>query len=347
MTPERLTVEALVSLPNRLAMLVGLAWLPDGRRGHARRRARRARLVAAPTPPTGPRRTPTRRCAGWRRCSHERGPATARPPLRLLRALDRLLRPAVGGDHRPRGHRVRARMGARGRLDRDVAALPGRRAAPRDPVLAGRDGRRRRRRGAVRGQPRLLPGGAPRPPTGQGRPDMPSKRYPETPKWQSTPRSRSSCRRWETRSPRAPSWNGTSRKAIPSPKTRRSSRSPPTRSTPRCPPPRPAPWSRSTPPRATPCTSARCSPRSPSNGAAAPARRGSAEPAAEAERRAGAGGRRARPSRSRCPRWASRSPRASSSSGPSSPATRSRRTRRSSRSPPTRSTPRCPRPPRA
>ncbi len=29
-TPERLTVEALVSLPNRLAMLVGLAWLPDG-----------------------------------------------------------------------------------------------------------------------------------------------------------------------------------------------------------------------------------------------------------------------------------------------------------------------------
>jgi 8-oxo-dGTP diphosphatase len=29
-TPERLTVEALVCLPNRLAMLVGLAWLPDG-----------------------------------------------------------------------------------------------------------------------------------------------------------------------------------------------------------------------------------------------------------------------------------------------------------------------------
>jgi ADP-ribose pyrophosphatase YjhB (NUDIX family) len=29
-TPERLTVEALVSLPNRLAMLIGLAWLPDG-----------------------------------------------------------------------------------------------------------------------------------------------------------------------------------------------------------------------------------------------------------------------------------------------------------------------------
>ena len=29
-TPERLTVEALVSLPNRLAMLIGLAWLPEG-----------------------------------------------------------------------------------------------------------------------------------------------------------------------------------------------------------------------------------------------------------------------------------------------------------------------------
>ena len=29
-TPERLTVEALVSLPNRLAMLIGLAWLPAG-----------------------------------------------------------------------------------------------------------------------------------------------------------------------------------------------------------------------------------------------------------------------------------------------------------------------------
>jgi 8-oxo-dGTP diphosphatase len=29
-TPERLTVEALVCLPNRLAMLIGQAWLPDG-----------------------------------------------------------------------------------------------------------------------------------------------------------------------------------------------------------------------------------------------------------------------------------------------------------------------------
>ena len=28
--PETLTVEALVCLPNRLAMLIGQAWLPDG-----------------------------------------------------------------------------------------------------------------------------------------------------------------------------------------------------------------------------------------------------------------------------------------------------------------------------
>ena len=78
---------------------------------------------------------------------------------------------------------------------------------------------------------------------------------------------------------------------------------------------------------------------------AGPARRGAderrgrgadAEPAAEAKT----------DRHRRCPRWASRSPRARSSSGPSSPATRSRPTRRSSRSPPTRSTPRCPRPPR-
>ena len=29
-TPERLSVEALISLPNRLAMLIGLAWVPAG-----------------------------------------------------------------------------------------------------------------------------------------------------------------------------------------------------------------------------------------------------------------------------------------------------------------------------
>ena len=53
---------------------------------------------------------------------------------------------------------------------------------------------------------------------------------------------------------------------------------------------------------------------------------------------------RSRRSTSRCPPWASRSPRARSSSGPRPSATASRSTRRSSRSPPTRSTPRCPSP---
>ena len=45
--PERETVEALVCLPNRMVMLIGQAWLAPGRRGHPRRRARRARVVAA------------------------------------------------------------------------------------------------------------------------------------------------------------------------------------------------------------------------------------------------------------------------------------------------------------
>ena len=31
--PERLDVEALAALPSGMAMLVGQAWLPDGRRG--------------------------------------------------------------------------------------------------------------------------------------------------------------------------------------------------------------------------------------------------------------------------------------------------------------------------
>ena len=44
--PERLQVEALVRLPSGLVLLVGQAWLADGRDGHARRRARRLRLVA-------------------------------------------------------------------------------------------------------------------------------------------------------------------------------------------------------------------------------------------------------------------------------------------------------------
>ena len=65
-TPERLTVEALVSLPNRLAMLIGLAWLPDG--AEVTRDAEHDAHAWWPRRPRGlARRTPTRRCAGWRR----------------------------------------------------------------------------------------------------------------------------------------------------------------------------------------------------------------------------------------------------------------------------------------
>ena len=45
--PEREPVEALVCLPNRMVMLIGQAWLPPGAEVTPRRRARRARLVAA------------------------------------------------------------------------------------------------------------------------------------------------------------------------------------------------------------------------------------------------------------------------------------------------------------
>ena len=44
--PQRLSVEALLGLPNSVVMLVGLATVPDGRRPGARPRARRVGLVA-------------------------------------------------------------------------------------------------------------------------------------------------------------------------------------------------------------------------------------------------------------------------------------------------------------
>ena len=45
--PARLSVEALLSTPTGMILLIGQAWLAPGRRGHPRPRARRARLVAA------------------------------------------------------------------------------------------------------------------------------------------------------------------------------------------------------------------------------------------------------------------------------------------------------------
>ena len=52
--PERLQIEALIRLPSGVAMLVGQAWLADGRRGHPGRRARRVRLVAGGGGASGP-----------------------------------------------------------------------------------------------------------------------------------------------------------------------------------------------------------------------------------------------------------------------------------------------------
>ena len=66
--PERLAVEALVCLPNRIVdARSARPGSRRGRRGHARPRARRARLVAAPTPPPG-RARPTPRCGAWPAC---------------------------------------------------------------------------------------------------------------------------------------------------------------------------------------------------------------------------------------------------------------------------------------
>ena len=124
-----------------------------------------------------------------------------------------------------------------------------------------------------------------------------------------------------------------------SPRTRPSSRSRPTRSTPRSPPRPPAPWSRSTPPRATPCPSAPCSPRSRRQRRRRPPHAAPEEPpAAEAS----AAGEAVDDRHARDGRVGLRGhdPRV----GQAARRRRRRPTRRSSRSRPTRSTPRCPRP---
>ena len=64
-SPERVTVEALVKHSTGITMLIGLAWLPDGRDGHARRRARRLRVVAR-------RRHPLARAGGRAAAAHGR-----------------------------------------------------------------------------------------------------------------------------------------------------------------------------------------------------------------------------------------------------------------------------------
>ena len=129
-----------------------------GRRGHARRRARRARLVAAPTRRLAATRPTRRCCAGWRRAGMSRV-LELHGRLKYLSFTHSAIYAVLLVGWRSPGRadaRARARLGARHRLDRDVAALHRRRAAARDPALARRDGRRRRRRRTVRREHRVL-----------------------------------------------------------------------------------------------------------------------------------------------------------------------------------------------
>ena len=151
--PERLAVEALIATPGDMAMLIGQAWLAPGAEV-TRDHEHDAHAWWPPDP------------AEW--------PDEAHPQLRRMAALLVNARPVsfrtlkylsfthsaiytallvVAITGAADDAEVRARLGARHRLDRDVAALHRRRAAARDPALARRDGRRRRRRRPLRGQP--------------------------------------------------------------------------------------------------------------------------------------------------------------------------------------------------
>src|SRR5215207_8107218 len=106
----------------------------------------------------------TTRCGGSRSCSRTAGELRA-AQAPLVRALGDLPDPADRvARSRARGRRARVRVGARHRLDPDVAACDRRRAPPGDPALARRDGRDRRRRRTVRGQRGIRRAGAPAPP---------------------------------------------------------------------------------------------------------------------------------------------------------------------------------------
>ena len=147
-------------LPNRLAMLVGLAWLPEGAEvtpdaehdEHAWWPRRPRRLAGGRRPGAAPDGV---------RCWHERAHQPGLSPLLQSYTHSVVYFGAAAGrlHLRPREPRRRARLGARHRLDRHVAALPRGRAPAGDPALAGRDGRRGRRRRPVRGEHRVLSGG--------------------------------------------------------------------------------------------------------------------------------------------------------------------------------------------
>ena len=154
--PERIAVEALIATPG----------------GHDDARSARPGWRRAPRSPAT---TSTTRTRGGR-ANPSDWPEEAHPQLRrlatlLAKKLRELPHPQVPVLHATRPStppcwslaitgaaddvEVRARVGARHRLDRHVAAVHRRRPPARDPALAGRDGRRRRRRRAVCGHHRF------------------------------------------------------------------------------------------------------------------------------------------------------------------------------------------------
>ena len=151
--PERLAVEALVSLPTGLVMLVGQAWLADGAQverdaehdAHAWWPAEPDGVAGGGRPGAAPHGHAARSVITFTRLKYLSF-AHSGVYLALL-ALWLIGRPGDAADG--------ARLGPRRRLDRDVAAVHRRRPAARDPALAGRDGGRRRRRRPVRRKHRL------------------------------------------------------------------------------------------------------------------------------------------------------------------------------------------------
>ena len=164
-TPERLTRRgAACALPTGIVMLVGQAWLRRGRDGHPRRRARRVRLVAGRRRPSGPtdadeplRRT--RRCsrvAPRARRDASRSPSAAWRSASFTHSavyLALLLCAFVLGNPQPETFILGLAHG----VIWIAMSLRLHRRRPRadHPVLAGGDGRRARRPGAVRRVDRL------------------------------------------------------------------------------------------------------------------------------------------------------------------------------------------------
>ena len=134
--PERTQIEALVCTPNRLVLLVGSVWVASG-----------AEVVRDPEHdahawwPADPDEWPDEAVAGAARAWPSCSPARLRD-LSYVHSVVYLALLYVAFVDRARRPGDRLRMGARPRLDRDVAAVPGGGPAPADPALARRDGGR-------------------------------------------------------------------------------------------------------------------------------------------------------------------------------------------------------------